>query len=122
MELHLVNQDERTGALVVLGVFLTNGPQNAVLQQVLANLPAAPGQPKVVAGVSINPADLLPPHKGYYAYGDLPTAPTCTQRVDWVLFKAPVAISAGQEATFAQTYPKNNRPIQPLNNREVLEQ
>ncbi|CCH00103.1 carbonic anhydrase [Fibrella aestuarina BUZ 2] len=121
MELHLVNQDERTGAIIVLGVFLTNGPQNAVLQQVLANLPTTQDQPNVVAGVSINPADLLPQNKAYYTYADSPMSASCTQQQDWFIFKNPVAISAGQEGAFAQKYPKNNRPIQALGNREVRE-
>ncbi|MEZ0611276.1 carbonic anhydrase [Fibrella sp. WM1] len=122
MELHLVNQDERTGAILVLSVFLTNGPQSAILQQVLANLPTTLGQPNTVAGVSINPADLLPQSKAYYTYAGTSTASTCTQRLDWILFKNPMPISAGQEAIFARKYPNNSRPTQPLGNREVVEQ
>lgn len=121
MELHLVNQDERTGAIIVLGVFLTNGPQSAILQQVLANLPAAPNELNVVAGVSINPADLLPQNKAYYTYTDSSLSASCTQQQDWFIFKHSVAISARQESAFAQKYPKNNRPVQALGNREVRE-
>lgn len=122
MEVHLVHEDEQTGNRLVLGVFLTNGPQNPALQQVLANLPATQNQPNVVSGVSISLIDLLPPQRAYYTYAASLSTPACPPELTWIVFKNPVPLSAGQEAAFARKYPKNNRPVQPLNNRPVREQ
>jgi carbonic anhydrase len=37
------------------------------------------------------------------------------------VLKSPVTISKEQTAAFRKVYPLNNRPVQPLNGRKVLE-
>lgn len=122
MELHMVNENEKTGNIIVLGVLMANGQANAMMQQVLSNLPTTKGQPKVVANTVINPTDFLPTDRSYFTYTGSLTTPPCTQGLDWIVYKTPIQISADQEAAFAKVYPKNNRPTQALNNRQVLEQ
>lgn len=123
MELHLVHQDEATKNVLVVAVLLGDGATNPALQPVFRNLPATKQtQPIIVSGVTINPGDWLPADRSYYRYAGSLTTPPCTQGLDWVVFKSPVALSADQQATFSQLYPRNNRPVQPLNTREVFEQ
>jgi carbonic anhydrase len=49
------------------------------------------------------------------------TAPPCTEGVTWFVLKTPVEVSSGQISAFANLYPHDVRPIQPLNGRVVKE-
>ena len=120
MELHLVNQDSVTGNLAVVGVFLKQGAANAELAKVFDNLPATKGQ-EIVLSNNINLINLLPTNQKYYQYTGSLTTPPCTQGVDWFVMKTPLEISADQINAFAKLYGNDARPVQPLNNRMVLE-
>jgi len=120
MELHLVNQDSVSGNLAVVGVFLQEGTANAELAKVFDNLPATKGQ-EVVLSSNINLPDLLPTNQKYYQYIGSLTTPPCSQGVNWFVMKTPLEISSGQINAFAQLYGNDARPVQPLNNRMVLE-
>jgi carbonic anhydrase len=84
-------------------------------------LPDFEHQEEKVAGVEINPADLLPRDTAYYTYMGSVTAPPCTEGVTWFVLKTPVDVSAEQINAFARLYPHDARPIQPLNGRVVKE-
>jgi carbonic anhydrase len=49
------------------------------------------------------------------------TAPPCSEGVPWVVLKTAVEISEEQINAFAQLYPHDVRPLQPLNGRVVDE-
>ncbi|MGH9781806.1 MAG: carbonic anhydrase family protein, partial [Candidatus Acidiferrales bacterium] len=72
-------------------------------------------------GVDINPAGLLPRNTAYYTYMGSQTAPPCTEGVTWFVLKAPMDISAEEINAFANLYPHDARPVQPLNGRVVEE-
>jgi len=120
MELHLVNQDSVSGNLAVVGVFLKQGTANAELAQVFGNLPAVKGQ-EIILNNNINLINLLPANRQYYTYTGSLTTPPCTQGVEWVILKTPLEISADQISAFTKLYNNDARPVQPLNNRQVLE-
>jgi len=120
MELHLVNQDSVTGNLAVVGVFLKQGAANAELAKFFNNLPATKNQ-EMVVNDNINLLNLMPANKKYYTYTGSLTTPPCTQGVNWVILKTPIEISADQISAFAKLYANDARPVQPLNNRRVLE-
>ena len=120
MELHLVNQDSVSGNLAVLGVFLKQGAANAELAKFFNILPATKNQ-EVIVNENINLVNLMPANKQYYTYTGSLTTPPCTQGVDWVILKTPLEISADQISAFAKLYANDARPVQPLNNRRVLE-
>ena len=122
MEIHFVNQHDASGEIVVLAVFLTPGKQNTILDKVFNNFPTTKDTPKLVANVTLNPADLLPKNRSYYNYTGSLTTPPCTQGLDWIVYKNAVEFSSDQETTFSKLYPKNSRPTQDLANRIVLEQ
>jgi carbonic anhydrase len=65
--------------------------------------------------------DILPRERLYYQYLGSLTTPPCTEGVLWLVMKQPVAISREQLRLFAQLYPHNARPVQPLNGRPVRE-
>jgi carbonic anhydrase len=65
---------------------------------------------------------LLPANRDYYRFEGSLTTPPCTEGVAWVVMKHPVSASHGQLVKFARAmrHP-NNRPIQALNARAILE-
>merc|ERR1719343_305913 len=60
----------------------------------------------------------------FYKYdGNYAASPTkCLNGVKWVVFENPMTMSSEQWSAFKAAYPNpgNNRPIQPLGNREVV--
>jgi carbonic anhydrase len=118
MVLHLMHQSS-DGEVAGVAVLLRVGRANATIAQLWEHMPASEGQEAVA--VALNPAGMLPPDTGYYAYTGSVTAPPCTEGVKWFVLKTPVDISAAQVAAFARLYPHDVRPLQPLNGRIVKE-
>ena len=119
MVLHLMHQSS-DGKIAGVAVMLTAGSANAAIEKLWAHMPKSEGD-EAVAGLEINPAQMLPASAGYYTYVGSQTAPPCTEGVTWFVLKVPVEISAAQIETFAKLYPHDVRPIQPLNGRVVKE-
>lgn len=120
MVAHLVHKDE-AGKLAVVAVLFKTGQENVALKPVLDNMPIGAGPEHTVAGVSFNPADLLPAKLGYYHFMGSLTTPPCTEGVSWYVLTTPVELSRAQLAQFRTLYKHNARPVQPGNGREVIE-
>ena len=108
------------GATAGLAVFIKEGAASDTMQKLWQHMPSAEGE-NAVRGVFIDPADLIPRSRGYYRYTGSETAPPCSEPVTWFVLKTPVEASAAQIRDFAELYPHNVRPIQPLNGRIVSE-
>jgi len=119
MVLHLMHQSS-DGKVAGVAVMLKVGRANATIQKLWAHMPNSEGD-QDVAGLQINPADMLPGKFGYYTYMGSQTAPPCNEGVTWIVLKTPVEISAQQIEAFAKLYPHDVRPLQPLNGRIVQE-
>ena len=120
MVLHLMHQAS-DGTVAGVAVLLKAGKANAAIQQLWERWPKTEGKEEEVAGVQVNPSDLLPSAAAYYMYMGSLTAPPCTEGVTWLVLKAPLDISAEEIAEFAKHYPHDVRPLQPLNGRVVKE-
>jgi len=120
MELHLVHSDA-DGNLAVVGVMLYEGKENNAYHPVMDNLPAEEN-PETNAGTTVNAFDLLPNEKTYYTYPGSLTTPPCSEGVRWLLLNTPVELSSAQIEAYTDIYLGNNRPVQPLNDRTILEQ
>jgi len=120
MVIHLRHRDPE-GNVAMLAVLLAAGGQpNAALQMLWNNLPLDKGRSHAPAA-AVDMGALLPASPAHYLYiGSLPEPP-CTEGVLWVVMKEPVSMSTDQLAVFARLYPRNGRPIQPVNGRLVLE-
>jgi len=117
MEVHLMHQAS-DGTVAGVTVFLKAGSANSTIQKIWEHMPKSEGQEEV-SGVDMNPAGLLPHDRGYYTYMGSQTAPPCTEGVSWFVLKTPIEVSAEQIGAFARLYPRDVRPIQPLNGRVV---
>lgn len=119
MEMHLVHQST-DGELAVVGVLIENGSHNQAFLPVLYNLPADPSEDHSLNKVMVNANDLLPGERLYYHYDGSLTTPPCTEGVKWFVLTTPIELSESQIDSFKAIFNNNSRPVQPLNNREVL--
>jgi len=119
MVAHLVHKNA-DGNLAVVAVLLNTGHANKLVETLWKNLPPEKERETAVEGVQVNAADLLPAKKaGYYTFTGSLTTPPCSEGVTWFVLKTPTSISNSEVARFAQLYPMNARPTQPLNGREI---
>jgi len=120
MAVHLMHEAS-DGKVAGVAVLLKAGRANATIQQIWDHMPKTQGKEEEVAGVEVDPAGLLPANAAYYTYMGSLTAPPCTEGVAWIVLKTPVDMSAEQIDAFARLYPRDVRPLQPLNGRVVKE-
>lgn len=119
MELHLVHQDT-LGNLVVLTHMIIEGNENDLLQKIFNHIPSDKNI-AVATGEIINLNEIIPSSPSYYTYAGSLTTPPCSGSVQFVIFKEFMEASADQILFFKTLYSNNRRPVQPLNNRFVLE-
>ena len=139
LEAHLVHENA-AGQLAVVGVFMDiGGHPNELVDEVFRATPPR-GRRGDRGRHESNPKELLPgfeSHSGngslvinrYYTYSGSLTTPACSEPVLWIVLKDPVAVSAfsvggtaspgGRSSPGYDGYPDNNRPIQPLNGRQI---
>lgn len=120
MEAHLVHADA-DGNLAVIAVMFEEGGENAALAKAWSVLPDHVDQ-SVHLPVKASAEDLLPKNRSYYRFNGSLTTPPCTEGVVWLVMKQPVTASAEQISMFSKLmgHP-NNRPIQSLNARLVID-
>jgi carbonic anhydrase len=119
MELHLVHKDAE-GKLAVVGIMLEKGEKNPVLSQIWSKLPKAEGKP-VALKESVDLNALLPTDRSAYRYIGSLTTPPCSEGVKWIVMKSSMAITTKQIASFKKIFPMNARPLQPINQRSIVE-
>ncbi len=120
MEAHLVHADP-DGNLAVVAVMFKEGETNPALATPWAAMPEqVEGETHLAAMASAEA--LLPKNRDYYRFNGSLTTPPCTEGVIWLVMKEPATASAEQIAKFARVmgHP-NNRPIQTLNARVIIE-
>ncbi|WP_426938895.1 carbonic anhydrase [Pseudarthrobacter sp. S3] len=116
-EFHFVHQAD-DGGLAVIGILATVGATNAAWAPFTDGVPAAADGQKVAAGVVDFPA-LFPASLDHVAYDGSLTTPPCSEGVRWLLLETTVELGAGQLAALRAAHAGNNRPVQPLNGRDV---
>ncbi|SEQ45397.1 carbonic anhydrase [Basfia succiniciproducens] len=109
----------KDGGIVVVAVLYEIGGENAQLADIWAGMPEKAGE-KVKLKAKFNPATLISSKQSYYSFEGSLTTPPCTEGVDWIVLKAYGHVSAEQVEKFAKAVGvKNNRPVQPLNERTI---
>ncbi|RCU44645.1 carbonic anhydrase family protein [Corallincola holothuriorum] len=120
LEAHLVHAD-KAGHLAVVAVMFTEGSDNEGIVKAWQQLPETKGQKNTLTHpISVN--ELLPKERAYYRFNGSLTTPPCSEGVRWYVIKQPMQASMPQIKAFADAlgHP-NNRPVQPLNARQVLQ-
>lgn len=118
-ELHLVHKSD-DGKLAVVGVLINKGAENAAFKDVWAHLPAEKADAMTVDGM-VMAADMLPQVQTTYRYAGSLTTPPCSEGVAWNVMTTPIEMSEAQLAAFSAIVEANNRPVQPLGDRSLVE-
>lgn len=120
MEAHFVHAD-KDGNLAVIAVMYKLGEQNAELAKAWAGMPQKAGD-KAKLSSAVNADALLPKERGYYRFNGSLTTPPCTEGVQWYVMKTVESLSQEQLDQFVKVMKHdNNRPVQPINARVVIE-
>jgi carbonic anhydrase len=64
---------------------------------------------------------LLPSDRSYALYSGSETKPPCEEDVLWIVFTSPLRVSAKDIGRFQNILGDNARPLQPLNNRVIVQ-
>lgn len=120
MEAHLMYAASG-GKQAGVTVLIRPGRPNRTVEKLWRHIPVSEGWSEATAE-AISPGGLLPADvRSYYMYTGSVTAPPCTEGVTWFVLKEPIELSQAQIEAFAKLYPKDIRPIQPLNGRVIQE-
>ncbi|MCB1909413.1 MAG: carbonic anhydrase family protein [Rhodocyclaceae bacterium] len=118
-EAHFVHADA-DGNLAVVAVLFDDGASSPALTALDPQLPDRAGKRLPLQAASAIAA-LLPAEREHYEYSGSLTTPPCSEGVRWLVMKQTMTMSAGQRETLARLMNgPNNRPVQPLNARLVL--
>jgi carbonic anhydrase len=124
MEVHLVHRNEE-GDLAVVGLFIEQGETNQELEPFFEGVKNLEGDTaEIEEPFDLN--NLIPDHKeGWFYQGSL-TTPPATEAVNWFVFQDPIELSSEQIEIFRDYlasigFDYNNRPVQPLNGRQLNE-
>lgn len=121
MEAHLVHTDTQGNIAVVAVLFRTAYWPNDVVGTLWEQMPMKRGQ-KYRLQEQLSAEDLLPSSKHHYQFNGSLTTPPCSEGVTWILLKQPEDVTESQVEKLLQAVKHaNNRPVQPLNARIVVE-
>lgn len=118
LEGHFVHSD-KDGNLLVMAVMFEAGAQNKQIDLLLDSLAAVGASKHLNEPVEVDA--LLPKQHGYYRFAGSLTTPPCSEGVTWIVLKTPVTVSETQIKRFESVLHHNNRPVQPLNGRLVVD-
>ena len=118
-ELHLVHKSA-AGGLAVVGVFLEEGETNHRFDPVWEHLPATVGASHRYPD-TVNGSDLLPADRRTLRYDGSLTTPPGSEGVRWNVMVEPVTLSKNQLEALEKIIKGNNRPVQNLNGRIVIQ-
>jgi carbonic anhydrase len=121
LEGHLVHAD-KDGNLTVVAVMFSEGAANPFIASLWKMMPTHEDE-KNALPEPLSALQMLPAERHYYMFTGSLTTPPCAEGVRWLVIQKPVTASKAQIDAFAKAvgFP-NNRPVQPLNARQVLSQ
>ena len=118
LEMHLVHKRD-SGEIAVVGILYRLGKPDPAIQAIID---AAPKQGETIKPTSpMGASDYLPASHGYYAYTGSLTTPPYAEGVEWRVMAEVSEVSEEQVTQLAALTGggTNNRPIQPLNGRQI---
>lgn len=119
LEAHFVHADEKGNLAVVAVMFKADSAYNKDLSKLLAVVPSAHDEVELEA--EVKPSQLLPDTEHYYRFSGSLTTPPCSEGVRWFVLQEPVPASSKRISMLSEAMGDNNRPLQPLNARVVVE-
>ncbi|MGL4725988.1 MAG: carbonic anhydrase [Scandinavium sp.] len=120
LEMHLVYKTD-SGNLAVLAVMFKTGSENKALANLWQYLPVKEGEESALSQ-PVQVKELLPSELNHYRFSGSLTTPPCTEGVAWMVFEKQLQASEQQIHRFKTIIHDNNRPVQPINGRVVVEE
>ncbi|WP_019673261.1 carbonic anhydrase [Psychrobacter lutiphocae] len=119
-ELHFVHANA-DGDLAVVGVMLNPSAATDQLTSLVTSSEAASRTGKEALAENININALIPANSAFYHYDGSLTTPPCSEKVDWYVVDTPLSVSEKDLGVLKVLYPNNNRPVQPLGHRKIVQ-
>ena len=119
LEAQFFHEDDK-GNKVITSVMYDVGVADPMLGSLWTYLPSDPGQPLPLSDLLINAQDLQPGIEDFYVYSGSLTTPPCTEGVTWMVYSAPMSISAEQADAFERLIGPNARPLQAVHDRDYF--
>jgi carbonic anhydrase len=120
MELQLEHRD-RQGRIAVVAVPMRAGRRmNSTLSRIWEHMPGSGGQSFYGRQTGINPLFLLPSDRSYFSYVGSLTEPPCSEGIEWFVLTEALEVDQSYVRRLAQVVGSNARPVQALNDRQVL--
>ncbi len=114
--IHFVHKN-KTGELLVVGILIEEGQENAEIGKMISYMDGSNSIPK---GTQLSVNNLVPNSPNFYHYMGSLTTPPCSENVKWFVIKTPLHASAEQIKALKSDRTHTNRPIQPLNQRQIF--
>jgi Carbonic anhydrase len=120
MEAHFVYKN-KAGELTVVALMFNHGEVNRELAKIWQQMPAQAGNKAIIEN-TVDIRALFPNTLDYYRFSGSLTTPPCTEGVRWIVLEQPVTASEQQIEKFHSImHHNNNRPVQPLNGRIIVD-
>ena len=120
LEAHFVHAD-KNGNLAVVAVMFEQSAANSGLNKAWSMMPKVSGEKHELSD-TVSADELLPKNRDYYRFNGSLTTPPCSEGVRWLVMKDVVTASNEQlDALSGVLSEPNNRPLQAINARIVLE-
>jgi len=105
-----------------VGILFEEGKTpNENLAKIIANLPGAKGESTHVTDQYLDLNLHVPKQDHAYHYIGSLTTPPCTENVQWIVLREIFSATSEQIKALSDRISPNNRPTQPLNDRQVEE-
>lgn len=119
-ELHFVHANS-AGNLAVIGVMLNPTSESNILNQIVDSSLIAAKSSKETIAKAVDLEALIPVNNTYYHYSGSLTTPPCSEKVSWYVSDKPLSVSPNEIKALVELYSNNNRPVQAIAEREVLQ-
>jgi len=120
LEVHFVHA-AKDNELAVVAVLFEYGNDNQTLAKLWEKMPMEASQKHELKNIAKNLMDLIPTNKQYYRFNGSLTTPPCSEGVKWIVLGKHLKVSKAQIEKFSKAvHGTNNRPIQALNARVIV--
>ena len=121
LEVHLVHLNKKN-EIAVVAIMFEPGEDDELLTALWQHIPLKAGESHKLDAKALKAMEFESELTSYYRfYGSL-TTPPCTEGVRWIVMKNTRHVSQAQVLTFQKALThSNNRPVQPLNARVIVE-
>ena len=108
------------GSIVIFAVLFREGRSSPALDKILKQLPNESNK-SVTLKSRLLASEMIPSNLDYYRFSGSLTTPPCTEGVRWIVVKTPMTASKSQIDALTALTGNNNRPLQPLNGRLIVD-